>query len=667
MLWLCCILYSTHLFSQKDELQHAFQKLQQNNIPDSARAEAYRYLSFLYQGKNLDSALLYGSKAIETALITGNQLILAKTYAQQASNYVWSSKPDTALKLYFNAVKICNIIKANDVLFECYNGIAYLYETTSTYDKALEYSKKALQISYSLNDVNLSAFSYHEMASVCMGLKNYHDALSYFIKAKSGFIKLNNLDRVASCCSDMSRTYLAINLYSQAVNQLDSALKIFNYLDEPIQAAEVYEGYGEVYTQTKQYTSAQSNYNIALEIYQQNHLDDDEARIEMDLGKMFLTKQDYLQAKTWVTKSYNFFKQNDEKEEQLASIIELAQIDSAIGNSPATSLSFLKEYKALSDTLNLQKNNLRSQELLIEFDLERKEKENQLLRQENEITRNRFIITMWGSIISLLGAVGLFLLYRQKRKANIQLKKSQQQTDEAYEELKEVSRLKDKLFSILAHDLRSPLANTQHLLQLTRTGAIDKDIFEQLAGELELNLDYNRELLDNLLNWASNQMNGISVNLKRIKLRKLVSENFSLFTSLAEKKQVKLQNKIDALCTIIADENIMRLALRNVISNAIKFSHSNKNIIITTQPSQHKLLIIISDEGIGISAEQQKNIFTLHTNSTPGTQQEKGAGIGLRITLEMIEKMGGKVWIESQENKGTSVFIEVDKPDDFTA
>lgn len=220
--------------------------------------------------------------------------------------------------------------------------------------------------------------------------------------------------------------------------------------------------------------------------------------------------------------------------------------------------------------------------------------------------------------------------------------------------------MKDKLFSILAHDLRSPLANTSHLLQLTKTGAIDSDVFAQLASELEVNLDYNRELLDNLLSWARSQMQGINITKKTVTLQKLVNENILLAAGIADKKQVKLINNIDPNETVLVDENILQLALRNTISNAIKFSLPSKEVVISAKKENDKMILCVKDSGVGISEEDQKNIFTLHTTSRRGTQLEKGAGIGLRISSEMIQKMGGRIWLESKTGEGTSVFIEVD-------
>lgn len=229
------------------------------------------------------------------------------------------------------------------------------------------------------------------------------------------------------------------------------------------------------------------------------------------------------------------------------------------------------------------------------------------------------------------------------------------------EELKHVSVLKDKLFSIIAHDLRSPLANTKNLLQLTRSGIIEKEEFDDLSRELDNNLDHNRDLLDNLLNWAKSQMDGLHVESKDLNLYDLVQENIALAKTAIEKKAITVYNKVPEDFFVNGDENILNLALRNTLSNAIKFSRIEGDIIVDCAVEDSKAIIMICDNGVGITEDKKQKIFSLEAISTIGTMKEKGAGIGLRITMEMLQKMDGDIWLESLPGHGTTVYIEVEK------
>ena len=659
LLLLSCFFFSFRLFAQQESaFQHALEVLQNNQLDDSTRSETYASLAILYESKNIDSSLWFSSKAIQTALPTGNQGLLARAYLVQADDFTALNQPDTALERYFQVKNIGMSLHANDLLYRCYTGISQLYQTTQTWDKALDYTNQALKITENDSAVGNPADAYSGLGNINMGLNDFQAALVNYQKAKTAFASENDLQKIAHTCLSLGRLYTRLGQYPAAKQQLDSAALIFSSLDLPFASASVDEEYGHIYAGSGQYDSAVYYYNRSLGLYQGGNLNDKAANLFLDLGKMYFIKGQFTDARQWLQQAYTYFKNNDQKENQLQTIVVLAQTDSALGNNQHA-LSYLLEYKSLSDSLNQEKITLRARQMLIESQVGNKEKENLLLRQENINTKNWWVLTLWGSIVLFITAIALFLLYRRKYQINKEVQVSQQLTTEAYRELSEVSQMKDKLFSILAHDLRSPLANTQHLLQLTKTGAIDSDIFTQLAAELEVNLDYNRELLDNLLSWARSQMNGVVIIPKEIKLRKLVDDNFSLFASTAEKKQVKLLNFIDENCLILADENVVKMALRNTISNAIKFSHPGKSVKISSYTTEGRVFIKIQDEGIGISESAKKNMFTFQTVSTRGTQQEKGAGIGLRITMEMVQKMNGKIWIESEEGVGTTAYLEV--------
>ena len=283
------------------------------------------------------------------------------------------------------------------------------------------------------------------------------------------------------------------------------------------------------------------------------------------------------------------------------------------------------------------------------------------MRKEKDEAKKQFIIASIIGFIFLVFLALLYLFYRQKQNINKDLLVAQQHAQEANKELKAINQVKDKLFSILAHDLRAPLSNTLQLLQLTKKGDISQDEFKQLTEYLEAGLSYNNDLLDNLLNWAKGQMGGIIISKSKINLHAVAEENSALFEMICTKKKIELKNSIPAELEVLADENILRLAFRNIISNAIKFSKTESDILIETIEIGSKVQIVIHDKGIGLTTKQIQKIFSFDAISTYGTQKEKGAGIGLRITYEMIQQMGGKIWMESKLGEGTSVFLEVDK------
>ncbi|MGN6615775.1 MAG: tetratricopeptide repeat-containing sensor histidine kinase [Ilyomonas sp.] len=654
------LFFCLHLFAQKNELDSASRILRYSSTPDSVKARTLRYISYLYQGTDIDSAIYYGQKAIDFSKKINNKTAIAQAYTQQASNYVWINRTEEAVHLYHLAIDIGTHIQANQVLINAYTGISYLYETTETWDKAWIYSKKALDIAELMNADKQKAYAYHEMASVYTGMNNYADAETYFIKAKTRFIQYGDLDRTATCNADMGELYLRQNKYELAKQQLDSASMLFKKLDETIQYAGVLQVYGDMHFRFNQYDSAKYYYDEAINIFSENGLRGDIANTHLSLGKMYIEQQAYDSAKQYLSSAYSFFKEQGIYEKLLNVIYLLAQADSAKGNSDSA-FAYLKEYKTIAETVDQKKTDFRTRELLVEYQVEEKERQYGILRQEAALAQEKNMLATAGSIVFLLIAIAFFMLYQQKKKINRKLEISQLKTEQALEELKHVSVLKDKLFSIIAHDLRSPLANTKNLLQLTRSGIIEKEEFDDLSRELDNNLDHNRDLLDNLLNWAKSQMDGLRVESNEINLQDVVNENILLAKTAIDKKAIFIQNKIPADFKVKGDENILNLALRNTISNAIKFSRLEGDILIDCITENEKAIVIICDNGIGITEDKKQKVFSLDAVSTIGTMKEKGAGIGLRITMEMLHKMNGDIWLESIAGQGTTVYIQVDK------
>lgn len=223
------------------------------------------------------------------------------------------------------------------------------------------------------------------------------------------------------------------------------------------------------------------------------------------------------------------------------------------------------------------------------------------------------------------------------------------------DELEELNQLKDRLLSIVSHDFRSPLNSLQGTLNLLLNGAISEDEFKMLTRDLVLKLDHTYNLLENLLSWAKTQMQGIKVYPKMIDLKAIVNDCIDLLKPLASKKLVNIHNHLQEPLKVYADNEMVKLVLRNLLSNSIKFSNARSEIEVFVSHENNHALISVKDQGIGISNENQSKLFKYESFSTFGTSNEKGMGIGLLLCKEFIEQNGGNLYFESEFGKG-SVF-----------
>jgi two-component system sensor histidine kinase/response regulator len=162
-------------------------------------------------------------------------------------------------------------------------------------------------------------------------------------------------------------------------------------------------------------------------------------------------------------------------------------------------------------------------------------------------------------------------------------------------------------------------------------------------------------LLENLLEWANSQRGKISFNPIPIKLKELFNEEFSVLNGVAKGKNIELKSSLFDNLMIIADKNMIKTILRNLISNAIKFTHKNGKVEVKAIAINNQVKISVSDSGIGMTKETIAKLFRIDANqSTPGTENEKGTGLGLVLCKEFIEKHGGKIWVESESGKGST-------------
>jgi signal transduction histidine kinase len=162
------------------------------------------------------------------------------------------------------------------------------------------------------------------------------------------------------------------------------------------------------------------------------------------------------------------------------------------------------------------------------------------------------------------------------------------------------------------------------------------------------------QLLDNLLNWASSQMKGVKTKPERFKLAPIVEENLSLYKTIAKNKNIRLVNHIGHRVEVFADANITKLIIRNLVSNGIKFTPSGGAVEVSASLKGEELEICVADTGVGIPSDFKERIFQIDINrTTRGTDNEKGTGIGLLLVKEFVERNGGKLWVESEKNKGS--------------
>lgn len=229
---------------------------------------------------------------------------------------------------------------------------------------------------------------------------------------------------------------------------------------------------------------------------------------------------------------------------------------------------------------------------------------------------------------------------------------------EQSELLKAINADKDKLFAIIGHDLRSPIASLESLLHLLIQDSISQKEFTDFSRQLKGNIENMRLILSNLLEWANTQLQGIKTIPQNINPYQLAKENITLLQDIAYQKQIYISNEIDEKLMAWADCEQIRLVFRNLISNAIKFSFPKGKVVIRSQIQNKMIWLSVQDNGVGISESTKAKLFNSNTYvSTLGTENEKGTGLGLLLCKDFVERNGGTMKVESVEKRGSTFYF----------
>ncbi len=326
-------------------------------------------------------------------------------------------------------------------------------------------------------------------------------------------------------------------------------------------------------------------------------------------------------------------------------------------------LKYHERFQKLTDSILKveDKKNLSALLTKIEFD----EKKRKLI-QKNELARaqqNRYIVL--AIIVLCIICCIVFIQWKNTKlyeKLNVQLQFEKEKLEHNELVLKEANRTKDKLFSIIGHDLRSPIGAFQGLLTLFNQNEIDEDEFVSFIPKLESDLDSISFMLNNLLSWGRSQMNGDTTTPEVMEVESLFKENINLLSEVAHNKAIAVVNKVTSEALIWADVNQIDIVFRNLLSNALKFTRDHGVITVGMHEKEDTWQFYVKDTGVGMDKETQEKIFAKsETHSTYGTNNEKGTGLGLNLCKEMVQKNNGTIWVESKVNIGSCFYFELPK------
>lgn len=552
-------------------------------------------------------------------------------------------------------------------------NLGWIYYRLGVWDKSFKYSKDAYLIGKQIGDQKEIGMALNNLGALYFQRRNFTEAVQKFKEAlavgeeiEDDFLIIRSLNNIALNLSKVGELDSAYWYAKQALKRNEAVgAAYFNCFTHRV-IGDILLAKGEVLQSIR-------TYERALEVSSSQKLTSFEASIFHRLGKAHILSGDKMKAKDYLEKGLKVSQDGGFKDELLNTYQELANLYHILGN-----VEKAYEYHRAFIELNKIQDEANDKEriavLQAMFEVEKSDAEINFLKMENNLKeieiRNfkRLVAIIAVSVLlALFLLIRLMVLNKRLKQAHHDLERKKNisevqrtQLEHKSIELAESNRMKNKIFSILGHDLKNPVAQLKGVLELLHNQELSKEEFEGISHILKRNVDGLFETIDNILVWSKSQMEGFRVQPSRVKMVRVVRPCLELLQYQASSKDIIVYLYVDPDEEVFADPDLLQIIVRNLISNAIKFSNKGSRIDVMTKVEGDILKLIVQDFGTGMSEVKLDTILNqqvLLLESSVGTEKEKGTGLGLSLCKEFLSKMQGSLEIESKKGEGTKVTV----------
>jgi len=577
-------------------------------------------------------------------------------YHQQRLSY------DDALSNYLEALSIIGESSENTYLPSLYNQIGNVYYNISKFEEALKYYFKALALKETENNRTSEAKTLLNIGTVYSELNNYRKALEYLEQSLKIFQEGKPTKDQSLVLNNIGNIYRGIENYQKSIEYLNKSLKISIELKDTKRIADIYNNLGASYEEMGEYNKSNNYYQEALKIYLNYNDPLGISATYRNLGNVTIKLGNSQLAKEYLDKAMSISIENNLLIVKKNVFYSYAILYSNLGDHKTSDIYYNRHIR-LSDSLNNAEYRQRVAQMQVVYETEKKDKENQVLKLENEakensIAQQKNLILFLGLVALLLVmiAVLIYIFYRNRKRSAAALAQKNKLLTESEEAQRMMNATKDKFFSIISHDLRNPLGSLSLIVDNLKFNIdkMDKNKLKKVLDSLDETVDGTKNLLSNLLDWSRTQTGRIDFEPMRLELTELVNSSLPLFKSTADSKQIKLHTSIEKDVFIYADRNMISTVLRNLVSNAIKFTPKGGSISLVVTKVNGFAETSVVDTGVGIDPEVVPQLFRIDSKiKTKGTENEQGTGLGLILCKEFVEKNNGQISAVSELNRGS--------------
>lgn len=561
------------------------------------------------------------------------------------------------------AIQLAKEIKADSTLLKALNIKAHQKLSNGDYQGAYKIYNEALPLSKKVKDTFFEITLNTNLATLFLILGDTEEAIPFYLTA----IKLSKASKYEKnrsiIESNLGYLYVKTGELDKALELLNRSIEVFDRTDSPEWLSFALITKGDLLLKENKPKEALEYFERSKKSHE--NLQDLNRKTDLlsGIATSYWQLKDLQNAQIYALEGLKIAKRQ-EYQAGMANISQLLYKIHKEKNENDLALKYLEDLKNIQDSTALidKKNAL----LILKTKNEFKKEQSDLKLKTNLALAKQQTYSYFSLVAFILAILVSLYIYKKNnlvRKLNKDLIEKTQFLEEHKKSLIYANETQEKLFSIISHDLKSPINNLKGLLFLLKDGAIEASDFLNFAPKLYQDVDAMSFILHNVLSWGKSQMGGFKNFPTNFLLKENSVKSTQILLENAHQKNILIENFIPENAEVLCDINQFNIVIRNLVNNAIKFTHNHGKIVLSAKDLQNKWQITVTDNGIGISKETLKTLFEEDAvlKSTYGTNNEKGTGLGLLLSKEMIENNHGEIYATSTEGEGTSFHFTLPK------
>lgn len=623
--------------------------------------------------------ILHKSKAQETQAsgLKDSAIVLKDTSsiykAIRSAEAIYLNNPDSAMLIAKSTLNASRNLHYNGGIGLSFSVMGFVYWVQSYNIVSLFYLRHALIYLEKSNLETDIAKCYRLLGRASIDAGNLSFGLEYLQKANVLSRKLNNPELIVEVDNNLARYYWEKNMLDTAWKIASEGAVLARSNKAKMQLAIMYARLGNILEKAGDYNSAFKYYDSSATLNKEVNNKRLDAFLLNNLANIYLFKEKndsaILSALQSVLIADNIGAYSIKI--QSLKILIKAYDGKKDGVKKNYYLNYMNNYRDSIDRV-LNDNNFH---MMIDY-FNLNDKLNEMQKKEDEANRKIEVAKYQRNVIKILvalilflisGIISFYLLNRQKQRLNAELL---QQKEEVVQQkniiekqslsLHELNDLKNKLFAVISHDLRTPISNLKMALDFFRSDMFTKDEVVELMQKITPLIDVADLTISNLFNWATSQMRGLKIKMDFFPLYTIVAEMEKVFERPLLNKNISFQNKIKIQTQVFADVELIKIVMRNLVSNAVKFTYEHGTIELSAFMENDMIIVSLKDNGKGMSSEDVNKLFDEGTHFTGiGTEGEKGTGLGLLLCRDLIALNNGKIWVESIQEEGSTFYFSL--------